>query len=229
VIDTPIGALTIAANQRVVTHVKFGRYPAIVDNAEEYQPGTNAVLEQAENQLQEYFRGERTQFDLPLDQSQGTEFQKRAWEQLQRIPYGEVITYGEQAARLGNSKAARAVGSANNKNPIAIVVPCHRVVGAQGALVGFAAGVDIKQRLLQHEQAVLRRINKKGLIGSGKHDSPQDETKTLRTSDTTMVCSTDSAQEPCNATQDRSEKPRFPSKWLAHAGFSGESETFSTK
>ncbi len=111
----------------------------------------NPLLENAARQLDEYFAGTRRAFDLPLDPV-GTEFQRSAWAELSKIPFGETISYGEQARRLGDANKSRAVGAANGRNPISIIVPCHRVVGANGALTGFAAGLDVKEWLLQHER-----------------------------------------------------------------------------
>lgn len=112
------------------------------------------LLAEVHRQLTEYFAGNRREFDLPLV-SCGTTFQRSVWSELKKIPYGQTISYGELARRIGNSKAARAVGRANNKNPIAIVVPCHRVIGSGGALVGYAAGIDKKQFLLELERRVV--------------------------------------------------------------------------
>ena len=103
-------------------------------------------------QLGEYFAGERTRFELPID-PQGTPFQHRVWDALQEIPYGETITYAELAARVGRAGAARAAGLANGSNPLSIVIPCHRVVGHAGGLTGYAGGLDVKRRLLEHERA----------------------------------------------------------------------------
>ena len=105
-------------------------------------------------QLDEYFAGTRTAFDLPL-RLHGTAFQVEVWEQLRRIPYGETISYGELAKRVDRPEAARAVGAANGQNPIAIVVPCHRVIGADGSLTGFGGGLHVKRFLLEHEGALL--------------------------------------------------------------------------
>jgi methylated-DNA-[protein]-cysteine S-methyltransferase len=112
--------------------------------------GTNDVISATETQLREYFERKRTQFSIPLF-PQGTDFQKRVWQELLKIPYGQSISYGEQAERVGRPKAARAVGAANGKNPIGILIPCHRVLGASGALTGFAGGVRTKQKLLMLE------------------------------------------------------------------------------
>ncbi len=108
-------------------------------------------------QLGEYFAGERQEFDLPLDPV-GTDFQQSAWSALRTIPYGTTVSYGEQAARMGDRRKARAVGAANGRNPISIVVPCHRVVGSNGALTGFAGGIDNKAWLLDHEQRVIHGV-----------------------------------------------------------------------
>ena len=113
------------------------------------EPGTNRV---AVRQLGEYFRGHRRQFDLPLD-LRGTAFQRAVWTELMRIPYGTTISYGELAARIGRPRAARAVGAAVGANPVPIVIPCHRVIGKTGALVGFGGGLDLKRRLLALEHA----------------------------------------------------------------------------
>jgi methylated-DNA-[protein]-cysteine S-methyltransferase len=115
-------------------------------------------LDRAEAQLTQYFAGTRRDFDLDLDPA-GTDFQLRAWQALRTIPYGRTISYGEQAAELGEPAAARAVGAANGRNPLSIVVPCHRVVAASGALTGFAGGLDTKAWLLDHERAVLAGLD----------------------------------------------------------------------
>ncbi len=113
-------------------------------------PGSNGVLDEAAAQLEEYFAGARTTFDLPLD-LRGTPFQIAAWEALAAIPYGETRTYAEQAARIGRPDAVRAIGAANGRNPISIVLPCHRVVGSDGSLTGFAGGLEVKAALLAFE------------------------------------------------------------------------------
>lgn len=114
------------------------------------------VLQEARRQLEEYFAGERTTFDVPL-LMQGTPFQRRVWEALRTVPFGETRSYGDIARQTGRPTAVRAVGRANGRNPIAILVPCHRVIGADGSLTGFGGGLPRKQWLLQHEEAVARR------------------------------------------------------------------------
>jgi methylated-DNA-[protein]-cysteine S-methyltransferase len=112
------------------------------------------LLERARRQLAEYFARSRTTFDLPLD-AVGSVFQRRVWDALRAIPYGTTVSYSELARRLGDSRATRAVGAANGRNPIPIIVPCHRVVGARGELTGFGGGLDRKRWLLEHEGALL--------------------------------------------------------------------------
>ena len=115
-------------------------------------PHGNAVTAAAEQQLKEYFAGERTEFDLPLD-LRGTEFQTSVWRSLANIPYGTTVSYGEQAQRLGRASSVRAVASANGSNPVSIVLPCHRVIGSNGKLTGYAGGLDAKHWLLALEGA----------------------------------------------------------------------------
>ena len=160
---SPIGTLTIVAHDDAIVAIRWdtesddrqpdARNPVdakLGDDLVDVRAGDHAVLDAAVAQLGEYFAGARTNFDLPLD-PEGTEFQHEAWDALVRIPFGETITYGEQAALLGDKNKSRAVGAANGKNPIPIVVPCHRVVGSNGHLTGFAGGLDIKAWLLDHE------------------------------------------------------------------------------
>ena len=115
-----------------------------------YELAETALIRKTEEQLREYFAGVRQEFDLPLA-PRGTAFQQACWAALRSIPYGETRSYGEIAAQVGNAKASRAVGMANNRNPIAIIVPCHRVIGSTGKLVGYAGGLDVKQALLELE------------------------------------------------------------------------------
>ncbi|WP_288351273.1 methylated-DNA--[protein]-cysteine S-methyltransferase [uncultured Alistipes sp.] len=145
-LDTPVGPVTVTATERAVTAVRFGAAGPAVGQAGDLPP----VLRQAVEELREYFAGERREFTLPLAPA-GTPFQQQVWAALREIPYGATCSYGWIAGRIGRPKACRAVGMANNRNPIAIVVPCHRVVGASGALVGYAAGLEVKEKLLALE------------------------------------------------------------------------------
>jgi len=159
IVKSPVGDLTLIASPRGLRAVLWPNefVPLREDDAEHVPlaPGgpaaACAVLEQARRQLVEYFAGDRRDFDVPLDPV-GTNFQLAAWMELRRIPFGATISYGEQARRLGDVRKSRAVGAANGRNPISIIVPCHRVVGSNGKLVGFAAGLDAKAWLLNHEQ-----------------------------------------------------------------------------
>jgi methylated-DNA-[protein]-cysteine S-methyltransferase len=151
---TPVGLLTLVASARGLRAVLWpnerpGR--VAVAHSAGTDPEAESILAEAVRQLEEYFHGDRDHFDLPLDPV-GTDFQQQAWQVLRTIPYGQTISYGEQAARLGDRNKSRAVGAANGRNPISIIVPCHRVVGSTGKLTGFAAGVDVKAWLLQHER-----------------------------------------------------------------------------
>ena len=143
--ETPVGKLCIGEEDGIIVRTTWSKIPA------EYILEETELILQCKMQLDEYFRGERKTFDLPLA-PKGTDFQKKVWNALQKIPYGETKTYGEIAAAVGNPKGARAVGMANNKNPIGIIIPCHRVVGANGKLVGYAGGMDKKEWLLQLER-----------------------------------------------------------------------------
>lgn len=141
----PLGRLTIVADDEGLTRILFG--PHCIEGAVR-RP--SALTNTAATQLQEYFAGKRRKFDLPLA-PQGTEFQLKVWESLSKIPYGQTRTYAQIAEAVGNSRGFRAVGLANNKNPLPIVVPCHRVIGTGGRLVGYAAGIKVKRYLLELE------------------------------------------------------------------------------
>ena len=143
-----IGYLTILSDDHYIRKIKFGKQELPKDAV---WAENHPLLQQVEQQLLEYFAGERRSFTLPL-QADSTDFQKSVWNALQQIPYGTVRTYGELAKQLERPKAARAIGRACHNNPIAIVIPCHRVVGANGNLTGFAGGLSIKQILLELEQ-----------------------------------------------------------------------------
>ena len=147
-IDSPVGPLVLTSDGTALTGVLFD---ADVDPT--WSTAPCAVLDQAAAQLGEYFAGERTEFDLPLEPA-GTPFQRSTWLALREIPYAETINYGQLALRVGNPKASRAVGLANGRNPISIVVPCHRVIGADGSLTGYGGGLDRKRLLLDLERRV---------------------------------------------------------------------------
>lgn len=142
--ETPIGTLCLEEDGEALTAIRLG--PKCEEEQDESE-----LLNEAKKQIMEYFAGKRTQFDLPLHMH-GTEFQVKVWNALRQIPYGETRSYSEIAAAAGNPKACRAVGGANNKNPLLIVVPCHRVIGKNGSLVGFACGMDAKKHLLELEK-----------------------------------------------------------------------------
>jgi methylated-DNA-[protein]-cysteine S-methyltransferase len=147
-LDSPVGPLVLTSDGTALTRVLFD---APVDPSWSTEP--DDVLQQAVVQLSEYFAGERTEFDLPLEPV-GTDFQRSTWLALRGIPYAETINYGELALRVGNPRASRAVGLANGRNPLSIVVPCHRVIGADGSLTGYGGGLDRKRLLLDLERRV---------------------------------------------------------------------------
>jgi methylated-DNA-[protein]-cysteine S-methyltransferase len=148
---SPVGELTLVARkQRLVAILWENDRPGRVKLGALTESAGEPVLVETEKQLNEYFAGKRSQFDLELDFA-GTEFQKSVWKALLTIPFGETRSYGQIAAQLGNPKAVRAVGAANGKNPISIVAPCHRVIGSTGALTGFAGGMEAKAHLLELE------------------------------------------------------------------------------
>ncbi len=151
-IDSPIGPLMLAADDAGLRHIEFrdNRHPA---NRADWHGGDSEILQASEAQLAEYFAGTRTSFDLPLA-PQGTAFQLQVWHELARIPFGATISYAQLAQRIGKPEAVRAVGAANGRNPLPIVLPCHRVIGADGALVGFGGGLPTKQFLLRLEGAL---------------------------------------------------------------------------
>jgi methylated-DNA-[protein]-cysteine S-methyltransferase len=156
--DSPIGELTLLAHDDGLVAIDWsdhaGHHTAVAAGGVIDVPADgHPVLRVAVDQLTEYFAGERTEFDVPLA-AVGTAFQHRAWDALVKIPFGETVSYGEQAVMLGDKNKARAVGAANGKNPIPIIVPCHRVVGSNGHLTGFAGGLDTKAWLLDHEFTV---------------------------------------------------------------------------
>jgi len=150
-LDTPIGTLLIAGDDAALERIAFPRRGKAVKPEPGWQESPRGPVGEAAQQLREYFAGKRTGFDLPLA-PEGTAFQRSVWRQLQEIPYGRTISYGELARRVGNPKASRAVGSANGANPLPIVIPCHRVIAGDGTLGGFGGGLPTKQTLLALEQ-----------------------------------------------------------------------------
>jgi methylated-DNA-[protein]-cysteine S-methyltransferase len=152
--NSPVGELRLIASERGLRAILWGAEDAAriasVDEAALVE-GHTPLLDEAVVQLEEYFAGTRRDFDLPLDPL-GTPFQQSAWMVLRTIPYGRTMSYGEQARKLGDPNKARAVGAANGKNPLSIVVPCHRVIGSTGDLTGFGGGLEAKSWLLDHER-----------------------------------------------------------------------------
>ena len=173
-IMTPCGPLTLLCDGRALTADRFGREPDGAAPAKAAQAGAEMfekvmptqqtqearaaqeILEQAAREIGEYFEGKRRAFAVPTAAA-GTPFQQAVWNALKEIPYGETRTYGEIARRIGHPRASRAVGQANNRNPLPIVVPCHRVIGTSGALTGYAGGLAVKERLLELERTPRRR------------------------------------------------------------------------
>jgi methylated-DNA-[protein]-cysteine S-methyltransferase len=154
-LDSPIGTLLIAGDDVAIHFISFPRNGKAEKPRPEWRESARGPVGEAIRQLREYFAGARTDFDLPLA-PEGTEFQRSVWRRLQEIPYGETISYGELARRIGNPQASRAVGSANGSNPIPIVIPCHRVIGSNGKLTGFGGGLPVKEALLGLEAKQLR-------------------------------------------------------------------------
>ncbi|MEG0051463.1 MAG: methylated-DNA--[protein]-cysteine S-methyltransferase [Terrisporobacter sp.] len=143
--ETEIGIIGIRENGKAIINIYFSKIEN-GDNMEE----TN-LIKDTFIQIKEYIKGKRIKFDLPLE-PQGTEFQKKVWQELLKIPYGQTRAYKDIAVAVGNEKASRAIGMANNKNPIPIIIPCHRVIGSNGKLVGYAGGLNIKEKLLNIEK-----------------------------------------------------------------------------
>lgn len=149
--NSPIGSLYLVASEKGLQGIFWEKQPAPLAKTLSSSAPEIKALALAQSQLGEYFRGQRKAFDLPLD-IQGTEFQQRVWKELAKVPYGKTISYRELARRIKNEKAVRAVGTANGKNPLCVVIPCHRVIASDGTLGGYSGGLDVKARLLQIEQ-----------------------------------------------------------------------------
>ena len=154
--SSPLGAITVFATDEGVLAVTFASEPEGRHGVSEEvsEDATHSLVAATIEQLKEYFGGERTGFDLPLS-PRGTEFQQLAWDALCEIPFGETRSYGQQARAIDRPSAVRAIGAANGANPIAIIVPCHRVIGSDGKLTGYAGGLHIKKALLEHEGVLL--------------------------------------------------------------------------
>lgn len=153
--ESPVGPLVLAASDAGLHHVMFASSKRAKPDPQWREDAK--FLEETTRQLRAYFAGELEDFDLPLA-PEGTDFQRNVWRNLCGIPFGETISYGELAKRVGNPKASRAVGAANGQNPIPIIIPCHRVVGSDGKLTGFGGGLPIKEKLLALEQRQLRLL-----------------------------------------------------------------------
>jgi methylated-DNA-[protein]-cysteine S-methyltransferase len=159
-VDSPIGSLLVATSPRGLCRISYDADP---EREVEHLGRTFGLrvlrspkpIDAARRELDEYFEGNRRRFDLPLDVALLAAFNRRVLEELARVPYGEVVTYGELAARAARPRAARAVGTVMNRNPLPIVLPCHRVIGANGKLVGYAGGLERKEQLLRLEGAIL--------------------------------------------------------------------------
>ena len=152
--DSPVGALLLVARTEGLAEIHFPSRGRRANAKSDWIEEDSALAEPA-GQLRAYFSGELESFDLPLA-PQGTLFQQKVWAELSRIPYGETVSYGELARRIGNPQASRAVGLANGSNPIPIIIPCHRVIGSNGKLTGYGGGLAIKEKLLALEKRQLR-------------------------------------------------------------------------
>ena len=144
--ETKIGKIGIRENGKYITDIIFSKSEEKTDNINETE-----LIKAAFKQIKEYLDGDRKYFDLPIE-LMGTEFQKKVWNELRNIPYGQTKTYKDIALAIKNEKACRAIGNANNKNPLPIIIPCHRVIGSNGKLVGYSGGLDIKEKLLNIEK-----------------------------------------------------------------------------
>ncbi len=159
-INSPVGKLKIVASAKTLIAVEWEEKPG---DRKKHDPPKLAprhpILRETERQLGEYFAGTRTHFDLPLE-ARGSEFEKKVWRALKKIPYGKTRSYRDLAKAIGSPKACRAVGAANSRNPLPIVVPCHRVIGANGKLTGFTGGLERKATLLAHEARAAAAVDR---------------------------------------------------------------------
>ncbi len=165
-LDSPIGRLRLVATDQGLSHLLFDQQAgdsvdsssmgssSVGSDSDPAKADDHPVLAAATSQLEEYFAGQRQEFDIPLDLT-GTEFQRAAWSALAGVPFGETRSYRQQAEAIGRPNTVRAIGAANGRNPVPIVLPCHRIVGSDGSLTGYGGGLPIKEFLLNHEQAHL--------------------------------------------------------------------------
>ena len=155
-VTAPFGVVTVVVSDLGVRYVTFANdaHPKSFAGMNIVTGKSQPILDSVDEQLREYFAGTRRSFDVPLD-LHGTEFQVEAWQSLARVPYGKTASYAQQAASIGRPKAVRAIGGANGRNPVAIVLPCHRIVGSDGSLTGFGGGIEVKKWLLTHEEQVI--------------------------------------------------------------------------
>lgn len=147
--NTKIGKIAIVENGEGITNI----YPAEMLEIDKIEEKETEIIKETAKQLNEYLEGKRKEFTIPLA-PEGTDFQRRVWNELIKVPFGITVSYKDIAERIGNPKASRAVGMANNRNPILIIVPCHRVVGSNGSLVGYACGLEVKKELLKIEDSI---------------------------------------------------------------------------
>ncbi|TDJ05452.1 MAG: methylated-DNA--[protein]-cysteine S-methyltransferase [Deltaproteobacteria bacterium] len=155
---SPLGFMEVTSTKTHIKGLRFNKGP--VKNISDEIP---QVLSKCLTQLAEYFGGERKSFSIPV-KMEGTPFQQKVWQELQRIPHGKTLSYGELAKKIGNPKASRAVGMANNRNKVSVIVPCHRVIGGDGKLVGYASGLSYKEWLLDHEGIDLESLTFENLL-----------------------------------------------------------------
>jgi len=153
--NSPLGVLKILADEKGIKGIDF-----VKDKVKSIQNSSSEIIEKCIRQLDEYFQGKRKSFELKLN-PEGTEFQRKVWKELLKIPYGTTLSYGEISRRIKNPKAVRSVGQAIGRNPISIVIPCHRVIGSDGSLTGYASGLWRKEWLLKHEEINLNNSKNK--------------------------------------------------------------------
>jgi methylated-DNA-[protein]-cysteine S-methyltransferase len=151
-VDSPLGRLTIAGHHGVVTHLRMTDQAHPPSDEADWTPAAEGAFDHVVDQLERYFDGDLTTFDVAVE-LHGTDFQKRVWSALTEIPYGATWSYGELARHIGSPGSSRAVGLANGRNPVAIIVPCHRVIGADGSMTGYGGGIERKVRLLELERS----------------------------------------------------------------------------